>query len=63
MVLRPIFLRIYTAYIRYNIGITLKTVATKPTKMLNMYVIGKIYIFEKQWLKKPTEYMFIQNID
>ena len=25
--------------------------ATKPIDILNKYVVGKIYIFEKQWLK------------
>ena len=41
--------------------------ATKPTDLLNRYFVGKIYIyiyiFEKQWLKKPTMYIFIQNIE
>ena len=37
--------------------------ATKPTDILNKYLVGQIYIFEKQWLKKPIGYMFIKNIE
>ena len=37
--------------------------ATKPTDILNKHLDGQIYIFEKQWLKNPTIYMFIQNIE
>ena len=46
-------LRIYPMYIRYryNIGEICKTMATKPTDVLSRYVVGQIYIFEKQWLK------------
>ena len=36
---------------------------TKPIDILNRYLVGQIYIFEKQWLKKLTGYMFIQNIE
>ena len=28
--------------------------AKEPSDILNMYLDGKIYIFEKQWIKKPT---------
>ena len=42
-------LRMYIAYIRYkyNIGEIKKIVAAKPTDVLNMYVVGLVYIFEK----------------
>ena len=36
---------------RYNIGKICQTMATKPTDVLSRYVVGQIYIFEKQWLK------------
>ena len=32
---------------RYNIGDIKKILATKPNNILNTYVVGKIYIFEK----------------
>ena len=36
---------------KYNIGKLQKIVATKPNDILNRYVFGQIYIFDKQWLK------------
>ena len=37
--------------------------ATKPTNILNKYLVRQIYTFEKHWPKNPTGYMFIQNIE
>ena len=37
--------------------------AMKPTDILNMYHVGQIYMLENTVAKKPTGYMFIQNIE